>query len=71
MCLPVAFSSLPIVAIPIQDVQLLDFAIAHETLISASLSSSNATYGVTGSTDVDIYLGLIEEVGDYLKECKK
>lgn len=46
-------ASMPIVAVPIQDVQLLDYAVAHETV--------NATYGMTASTDDDIYLGLAED----------
>lgn len=43
-------AAIPIVAVPIQDVQLLDYAVAHETV--------NATYGLTASTDEDIYTGL-------------
>ncbi len=46
-------AAMPIVAIPIQDVQLLDYAVAHQTV--------NSTYGLTTSTDEDIYLGLIED----------
>ena len=41
---------LPIVAVPIQEVQLLDYAVAHETV--------NSAYGITASVDDDIYLGL-------------
>lgn len=46
-------ASMPIVAVPIQDVQLLDYAVAHETV--------NSTYGLTASTDDDIYLGLMDK----------
>lgn len=45
-------AAMPIVAIPIQEVQLLDYAVAHETV--------NSTYGLTASVDDDIYLGLTE-----------
>jgi hypothetical protein len=41
---------LPIVGVPIQEVQLLDYAVAHETV--------NSAYGITASIDDDIYLGL-------------
>jgi hypothetical protein len=41
---------LPIVGVPIQEVQLLDYAVAHETI--------NSTYETTASVDDDIYLGL-------------
>ena len=46
-------AAMPIVAVPIQDVQLLDYAVAHETV--------NSTYGLTASTDDDIYLGLTDK----------
>lgn len=48
-----ALATMPIVAVPIQEVQLLDYAVAHETV--------NATYGMTASTDDDIYLGLMDK----------
>jgi hypothetical protein len=41
---------LPIVGVPIQEVQLLDYAVAHETV--------NSTYETTASVDDDIYLEL-------------
>ncbi len=46
-------AAMPIVAVPIQEVQLLDYAVAHETV--------NSTYGLTASTDDDIYLGLLDK----------
>jgi len=46
-------AAMPIVAVPIQDVQLLDYAVAHETV--------NAGFGLTASVDDDIYLGLLGE----------
>lgn len=48
-------AAMPIVAvpIPIQEVQLLDYAVAHETV--------NSTYGITASTDEDNYLGLMDK----------
>ena len=46
-------AAMPIVAVPIQEVQLLDYAVAHETV--------NATYGQTASTDEDVYLGLLDK----------
>jgi len=55
-------AAMPIVAVPIQEVQLLDYAVAHETV--------NATYGMTASMDVadpdrsignDTYLGLMDK----------
>lgn len=46
-------ASMPIVAVPIQDVQLLDYAVAHENV--------NATYGLTAKADDGIYLGLIDK----------
>ena len=46
-------AAMPIVAVPIQDVQLLDYAVAHETV--------NSTYGLTANVYDDIYLGLTED----------
>mgnify|MGYP000388758511 CR=1 FL=1 len=46
-------AAMPIVAVPIQEIQLLDYAVAHETV--------NSTYGLTASTDDDIYLGLLDK----------
>jgi len=46
-------AAMPIVAVPIQEVQLLDYAVAHETV--------NSTYGLTASVDDDIYLGLLDK----------
>lgn len=46
-------AAMPIIAVPIQEVQLLDYAVAHETV--------NSTYGLTASTDDDIYLGLTDK----------
>ncbi len=46
-------AAMPIVAVPIQDVQLLDYAVCHKTV--------NADYGLTASTDDDIYLGLLNK----------
>lgn len=46
-------ATMPIVAVPIQEVQLLDYAVAHETV--------NAEYGLTASVDDDIYLGLMDK----------
>ena len=46
-------AAMPIVAVPIQEVQLLDYAVAHKTV--------NSTYGLTASVDDEIYLGLIED----------
>ena len=48
-----AAASMPIVAVPIQEVQLLDYAVAHETV--------NSTYGLTANTDDDIYLDLMNK----------
>ena len=45
-------AAMPIVAVPIQEVQLLEYAVAHETV--------NAGYGLTASTD-DVYLGLLDK----------
>ena len=42
-------AAMPIVAVPIQDVQLLDYVVAHKTV--------NSSYGITASMD-DIYMGL-------------
>jgi len=42
---------LPIVAVPIQDIRLLDYAVSHKTV--------NSTYGLSASTDTDIYTGLL------------
>ncbi len=39
-------AAMPIVAVPIQDVQLLDYAVAHETV--------NSTYGLTASVGEEI-----------------
>ncbi len=44
-------ASMPIVAVPIQDVQLLNYAVAHETV--------NSPYGLSVSASDDVYLGLI------------
>ena len=41
-------ASMPIVAVPIQEVQLLDYVVAHNTI--------NAGYGLTASTDKNIHL---------------
>jgi len=46
-------AAMPIVAVPIQDVQLLDYAVAHETV--------NSTYGLTASVGGETYEGLIED----------
>gem|GEM_PF-2974437 len=46
-------AAMPIVAVPIQEVQLLDYAVAHETV--------NATYGLMASVDDDSYLGLLNK----------
>ncbi len=46
-------ASMPIIAVPIQEVQLLDYAVAHETV--------NSTYGLTASVDDDIYKGLLDK----------
>jgi len=46
-------AAMPIVAVPIQEIQLLDYAVAHETV--------NSTYGLTASVDDDIYLGLLDK----------
>jgi hypothetical protein len=43
---------MPIVAVPIQEVQLLDYAVAHETI--------NSGYGLTASVDDKVYLGLAD-----------
>ncbi|RLD17560.1 MAG: hypothetical protein DRI69_12025, partial [Bacteroidetes bacterium] len=48
-----ALAVMPIVAVPIQEVQLLDYAIAHGTV--------NSTYGLTAGTDEDIYLRLLDK----------
>ncbi len=45
-----AIAAMPIVAVPIQDVHLLDYAVANTTV--------NAGYGITASTD-DTYMGLL------------
>ncbi|HHH55019.1 MAG TPA: hypothetical protein ENK91_15250, partial [Bacteroidetes bacterium] len=45
-----AITAMPIVAVPIQDVHLLDYAVANTTV--------NAGYGITASTD-DTYMGLL------------
>jgi len=42
-----------IVAVPIQEVQLLDYAVAHETV--------NAGYGLTANRDKDTYSGLTDK----------
>jgi Pretoxin HINT domain len=42
-----AMASLPIVSVPIQDLQLFDYAVAHKSV--------NASYGLTASTD-DTYI---------------
>ena len=46
-------ASMPIVAVPIQEVQLLDYAVAHETV--------NKQNNLIASTDQDLYLGLLNE----------
>ena len=46
-------AAMPLVSVPIQEVQLLDYAVAHETV--------NSTYGLTASNDDDIYLGLLDK----------
>ena len=46
-------AAMPIVAVPIQEVQLLDYVVAHETV--------NSTYGLTANVDEDIYLGLMDK----------
>ena len=46
-------AAMPIVAVPIQEVQLLDYAVAHKTI--------NASYGLTASTNESIYLGLSDK----------
>ena len=46
-------AAMPIIAVPIQDVQLLDYTVTHETV--------NAWYGLTASTEDDIYLGLLNK----------
>lgn len=46
-------AAMPIVAVPIQEVQLLDYAVAHETV--------NEQNNLIASTDEDLYLGLIGE----------
>lgn len=46
-------AAMPIVAVPIQEVQLLEYAVAHETV--------NAGHGLTASTGEDIYQGLIDK----------
>jgi hypothetical protein len=47
-----ALAAMP-VAVPIQDVQLLDYAVAHKSV--------NSTYGLTASTNEDIYIGLLDK----------
>lgn len=44
-----ALAAMPIVAVPIQEVQLFDYAVAHEIV--------NAGYGLIINTDEDFYLG--------------
>ncbi len=46
-------AAIPIIAVPIQEVQLLDYAVAHETV--------NSTDGLTASVDDEIYLGLMKD----------
>ncbi len=46
-------AAMPIAAVPIQEVELLDYAITHKTV--------NSTYGITASTNEDIYLGLMDK----------
>lgn len=46
-------AAMPIVAVPIQEVQLLDYAVAHETV--------NEQNNLIASTDEDLYLGLLNE----------
>ena len=45
-------AAMPIVAVPIQDVQLLDYAVAHETV--------NEQNNLIASTDEDLYMGLLD-----------
>ena len=45
-------AAMPIISVPIQEVQLLDYAVAHETV--------NSGYGITASTD-DTYMGLFDK----------
>ncbi len=47
-----ALAAMPI-AVPIQDVQLLDYVVAHKSV--------NSTYGLTASTNEDIYIGLLNK----------
>ena len=44
-------AAMPVVAVPIQDVQLFDYALAHETV--------NASYGLTANADEDVYFGML------------
>jgi len=46
-------ASMPIVAVPIQDVQLLEYAVAHKTV--------NAGFGLEARNDEDVYLGLTDK----------
>ncbi len=45
-------AAIPFIAVPIQEVQLLDYVVAHETV--------NSTYGLITSTN-DTYLGLLDK----------
>ena len=45
-------AAMPIVTVPIQDIQLLDFAVAHETV--------NVQNNLIASTDEDLYMGLLD-----------
>ncbi len=45
-------AAMPLVSVPIQEVQLLDYAVAH--------TSVNSGYGITASTD-DTYMGLFDK----------
>jgi len=48
-------AAMPMVAVPIQDIQLLDYAMAHETVNSTSLIDSD----LVASADENIYYGLL------------
>ncbi|MFM2392614.1 MAG: hypothetical protein RLZZ546_591, partial [Bacteroidota bacterium] len=51
-----AMAAFPLVTtVPIQDVQLFDYAVAHKSVTSTELSVKNASYGLTANTD-DTYI---------------
>jgi hypothetical protein len=51
---PLAFAAaMPLMAVPIQDVQLLDYAAAHKTV--------NAGYGMVAHVGDDVYTGLMDK----------